>query len=529
MLRTALSVSLVVGGLAGSACSGPATRPGDQGAHVRYARNGTFTMATDNDLASFDPYHTNLFGYAKLAYDPLVNLRADGTYVSGLAERWTADAKSATFTLRRDVTCSDGTSLTASQVAADIRYVGDPKNQSPQYGVTTPTAPFTVTGDDVSRTIKIVMAAPFGFLLDSIGQLPIVCPKGLKDPKRLTTTSDGTGPFVLTSVVPGQSLTFTVRKGYVWGPGGARTSAPGTPAKVSLRFVANQTTAANLVLSGEVNMARVGGEDQQRLTAAGLGRIAVPAAGPLLSFNQLNGRTTVDKRVRQALVQALDLSQLIKVNTGGTGAPSTGLIAMEPRPCGDDTVAGRLPTHDVVSAAALLDQAGWKKGSDGIRSKDGRQLTLDLHYLPVSGYDRPTAELVSQQWKAVGVRSRLIADTPSQFGKVAFATSDWDAYLVSYGLYLPSQAVAYLSGLEPPKGKNYAGLHNSDYDALVAKAMTMTAPASCTYWGQAEHALWREVNPVPIATRTSFYYLKNAQAKATGFDQPIPTSIRVLG
>src|SRR4051812_5832700 len=98
----ALLGSLVAACLLGSACAGPA----DQSAPVRYSTNATFTMAISDDLSSFDPYRTNLVGYAKLAYDSLVNLRPDGTFGSGLARSWTADASSATFTLRPDVTCS---------------------------------------------------------------------------------------------------------------------------------------------------------------------------------------------------------------------------------------------------------------------------------------------------------------------------------------------------------------------------------------------------------------------------------------
>src|SRR5262245_19967189 len=99
-----------------SACggSGGSAAPGGP---VHYATGGTFTMTVSYDLGAFDPYTGIVLGPSVLAYDSLVNLRQDGRFVSGLAQKWTADVRSATFTLRPGVTCSDGTPLTASQVA----------------------------------------------------------------------------------------------------------------------------------------------------------------------------------------------------------------------------------------------------------------------------------------------------------------------------------------------------------------------------------------------------------------------------
>ncbi len=521
------SLPLTAALLLAAGCSGSPHRSGDGGT-PRYAVNGTFTMLTSFDPGVFDPYRNQLVLNYYLAYDSLVNLQPNGSFVSGLAEKWTADARSATFTLRPDVTCSDGTPLTAGRVAAAITYVSDPKNKSPRYGFSVPATPLTATGDDPSRTVKVVMKGkPFGFLLNTVGQLPIVCPRGLKDPDVLKNGSDGTGPFVLTGVVPGQSFTFTVRKGYAWGPGGASTGAPGTPAKLVLKVIANQSTAANLLLSGGANFAEINGPDRQRLEGAGLRKLQRLGSGTWLWFNHLNGRPTADKKVRQALVHALDLDQIIKISTGGSGGASTGLVTRQPRPCTGDTVSGQLPGYDVAAAGALLDGAGWSKGPGGVRRKNGRPLTLDVHYVP-SELDKPTAELLAEKWKALGVRVKLTGDTATQLSQVMFQTGNYDVYLNGFGYNLPSQAVPYNSGPVPPEGTNLSGIHNKAYDASAAKAATMVAPAACQYWDQAEKALYSDVDLAPISNRYYVNYLKNAQAGLSGYAIPIPTSIRML-
>ncbi len=508
-------------------CAGSPQTPAGGGGS--YATGGTFTLVLSGDMGVFDPYRGNIAYTSNLAYDSLVNLRPDGVFVSGLAERWAADARQATFTLRRGVTCSDGTPLTASQVAEDLNYIGDPKNKSLQYGLNTPITPFTVTGDDRTGTVKVRMGKdPFGFLLNTIGLAPIMCGKGLKNPKLLEKASDGTGPFVLSSVVPGQSYTFTVRKDYRWGPGGAGTKVPGTPAKIVLRVVPSETTAANLLLSGEVNMALVDGPDRTRLEARGLKRLKVPTTGTGLRFNQREGRPAADDRVRKALVEALNLGDIVKVSTGGAGSAASGLVLVEPRACAGDTVRGQLPRYDIAAAESLLDAAGWVKGPNGVRTKGATPLTIDLHYMPsVSIQNKPAAELMAEEWKAVGVRVKLTVDTSVSNTETLFKTGNWDVQTTMGNAYLPTAWVPYLSGPFPPKGTNLGGV-NKQYDALVAKAMPLTPPQACGYWNQAEQELYKQLDIVPISNRPRLYYLNKAQAATVGYEQPIPTSIRVL-
>jgi peptide/nickel transport system substrate-binding protein len=248
-----------------------------------------------------------------------------------------------------------------------------------------------------------------------------------------------------------------------------------------------------------------------------------------LWLNQIGGRPTADPRVRKALVQALDLGEVIKVNTEGNGEPATGLVESQPKPCPGNTVTGLLPPHDVAAAGGLLDQSGWIKGSDGVRRKGGRQFALNLHYWPeVSPLNKPTVELLKQRWEPLGIHVQLVADNLAGFNKVMYQTSDYDVYMMGFGLSMPTQAVSYLSGPLPPKGQNVSGVHNKDYDALVAKAQTLVPPAACAYWNQAEQAIWRDLDLVPIAGKKEQWFLKNTQPQITGWNLPIPTSIRVF-
>ena len=79
-----------------------------------------------------------------------------------------------------------------------------------------------------------------------------------------------------------------------------------------------------------------------------------------------------------ALTQALDLGQLQKVLTSGQGTPATTLAANEPIACPGDSVSASLPGHDAEAAAALLDEAGWTLGGDGIAHQGRHAARADL-------------------------------------------------------------------------------------------------------------------------------------------------------
>jgi hypothetical protein len=90
-------------GVAASAALSACGRSGQvngQRDRVRYATNGTFTMSEVVEQ-EMNPYATAT--PTMLAYDSRVNQRGDGRFVSGLAQAWRSDARSATFTLRSDV------------------------------------------------------------------------------------------------------------------------------------------------------------------------------------------------------------------------------------------------------------------------------------------------------------------------------------------------------------------------------------------------------------------------------------------
>ncbi len=510
-----------------AACGG-----GSAGQGQNLVNGGTFTFVLTSDPGALDPDFTSLTNALQVdqfLYDSLVELDQNDAVVAGLAGHWSGTTTTASYTLRKGVTCADGTALTASQVAANITFVADPSHASTATGLFVQPGT-TATADDAAGTVTVHSPTPDPFLTRDVGTLPIVCANGMAHRDQLKQGADGTGMFKLTQAVASDHYTLTRRHEYAWGPGAARADQQGLPDTVVIKVVPNETTAANLLLSGQVNGAVVQGQDQNRLRASKLGEHDVEAPLGELWFNEKAGMPSADPAVRKALVQALDLNQLGQVLTGGTGKPAEGLVAPGYGPCHTNTVAGNLPGHSVDAAKATLTAAGWTPGPDGVRAKDGNPLTVTFYYLSSGGPAvQAGAELAEQIWGGIGAKVGLKGVSDAEMGQfVIDGQATWTAALEPLGLTEPSQAVPFVSGPTPPSGSNFGFIHNGQYAADVARAEATAGSAGCPEWNAAEVALFRDVDLVPIVNDNLPTFERNATFQLSE-GSLIPSSIRMLG
>ncbi|MEU8125393.1 ABC transporter substrate-binding protein [Spirillospora sp. NPDC049024] len=519
-----LCLALAATALAG--CGGSSSSGGTAGV----VDGGTFTLGLSSDPGDLDPQMgagSSLFAVTQFAYDTLVSADGKtGEIRSALAKSWQAEGTSVTLTLADGITCSDGSPLTASDVADNLNFVGDPKNKSPFLGTYLP--PGTkAKGDDATRVVTLTLAQPAPFVLTGLASLPIVCPGGMAKRASLKTATAGTGPYKLTEAAPGDHYTYTIRDGYTWGPNGATTATKGLPKTVVVKVVENETTAANLLLSGGLSAATITGPDAKRLEKAGLFAAKTPALVGEQWYNHVAGRPTGDPKVRMALTRALDLDQLQKVLTSREGGPATTLAANEPVACPGDSVSRSLPATDPRAAGALLDQAGWKPGSDGRRAKGGRPLSLTFLYQNNNGSaGDAAAELAVKQWKAIGVEATARSQNETTLTGTIFGGGNWDVAWVSLNVNSPDQLVPFLSGPAAPKGNNFAAISDPGYDKAVRSAMATQGTAGCGQWLAAESGLIANADIVPFANRVVRMFGKAARFETPG--QLVPTSIRML-
>ena len=491
------------------------------------AEGGTFTYAVKSDPGNLDPHasaSSELNQFSLFAYDRLVGITAEGTVVPSLAEDWEVDGETVTMTLAEDITCADGEPFTAQDAADNLSYIADPENQSFLLGVYVPPG---VTAAAEGRTLTLTLAASAPFVMEGLSAVPMVCASGLADRSLLATETHGTGPFELTEAVPDDHYTFAKREGYTWGPDGASTDEEGTPDEVVLRVIANETTAANLLLSGEVNGAPILGRDAQRLEQSGLYRTEQTAVLGQMWFNQAEGRPAAEPEVRLALTQALDLAELASVLTSDTGGPGTSFAVVAPAACPGESVPDALPEMDLSAAQQALDEAGWTAGPDGTRSKDGTPLALTFLYATDLGSGgAAAAELAVAAWTELGADVTATPQDETASVETLFGTGDWDITWTALNVNSPDQLVPFLSGPAVPDGNNFAHIDNAEYVAGVEEAMMTVGSEGCDQWLEAEAALVRAADVVPFANQNLPFFGSNARFDVVG--GVVPTSIRML-
>ena len=477
---------------------------------------GTFTMALSADPGSLDPQSSAasaLFTVSQLAYDPLVSVDSEtGAIQSGLATDWKVDGTTVTLTLGDGITCSDGTDLTASVVADNVAYVADPKNKSPFLGTFLPVGA-KAKADDAAGTVTLTLASPAPFVLNGLASLPIVCPGGMDDRKSLADSTSGTGPYELTEAAPGDHYSYQIRDGYTWGPDGATTATEGMPDTIVMKIVQNETTSANLLVSGEINAAQIIGPDAERLEKQGLFSAKTTALLGEQWYNHADGHATSDPDVRMALTQALDLPELQKVLTSGKGTAATTLATLEPVACPGDSVSGSVPASDPEAAKTAIEKAG------------SPELTFLYDNSTGSGV-AAAAELAVQQWKDAGITVNAKAQSGPAIEQTLFGTGDWDIAWIPLNVNSPDQLVPFLSGPAVPNGTNFASIKNADYDAAVKKASAMSGEDGCDTWLEGESNLFAAADMVPFANNLVHTFGSKAEFETPG--QLVPTSIRML-
>ncbi len=503
---------LVVGGVvltaALAACSSGGSGGGDGGDGASGAAGATVRFAVSDDPGVLNPI-TNATAdgqqLALLSYESLVRLPAGSPAEGLLATDWDVTPTSATFTLTDEATCSDGEPLTASDVKATFEYAAAAETGSPFLGVYVPEEGMTVEADDAAGTVAFTFAEALSFPLETVGQLPIVCAAGLADPASLDEATFGSGPYVLADADPGLSYTFTLRDDY--------TAAPTAdmPSTLEVQVVSSDATAANMLTTGDLDLALIGGTDRDRLADQDLTTVDVSAGPGRIFFNEAEGRATHDPAVREAIAQAIDRDAVGSVSTGGRGQEMTSLMSNFSSVCTDADNGSAIPAHDPDAAEQVL---------------AGTSLTLKLLYNSEGGPGITAGvELIQEQLAEVGVTVEL---TPSSsYTDVIFSGGDWDMVWAPIAAELPSVWAGILSGDFPPDGGNWTYNANAAYHDAVAQAQQLSGEDSCGAWSTAEAALFAAADVLPFWEGTETFFGDGVELDVTSNGQLIPTSLRV--
>ena len=311
-------------------------------------------------------------GAAKI-FDGLVARDASLALKPALAaELPTASADGLTWTvkLRKDITFSDGTPLTADDVVFTYRSVVDKKVNS------TIASRFDALADVVAKdpaTVEFTLSYPYAPFAQQLA-LGIVPAAKLKDADinsaPFNTAPVGTGPYTVETWRKGDRMVLKANEKY-WG---------GAPAvkSVTVVFVPDDNARATRMAAGEFDGTvlppklvqtyrdRSGYKIVQNPSADYRG-LGIPSELPFTSTPE----------VRRAINLGINRQAMIDAVLAGSGKPASTPISPYLKDWYDEGSAFR---YDVAEAEKLLDAAGWRKGADGKRAKDGQPAKLPVLY-----------------------------------------------------------------------------------------------------------------------------------------------------
>jgi peptide/nickel transport system substrate-binding protein len=331
-----------------------------------------------------------------------------------IAQSWeiNAEATEYTFRLKPGVTFSDGTPVDAAAVAKnyDTFGLGNKELKQPVSEV--------VNNYDHSEVID-PLTVRFYFKKPSPGFLQgtSVIGSGLVSLKTLelpfeqlgdATKIIGSGPFVVESETLGKELSLKARDDYNWGP--AKLEHQGRPYLDGIKYIITGEDSVRIgaLLAGQADFIRqIQAYDEPQVEAQGF-KIHAPSTRGInnsIVFRPDNP-LVADVRVRQALLAATNRPEIVSTLFSKNYPVATSIIA--------STAIGYVDQSaklgfDLEKAKALLDEAGFKLGADGIREKDGQKLVLTAYESLPQPQNKATLQLVAQQWGKVGVTLNVLA------------------------------------------------------------------------------------------------------------------------
>jgi peptide/nickel transport system substrate-binding protein len=453
---------------------------------------------------------------SRIFYEPLAAWGRDGNLRPVLAAAipgredgtLAADGKSVTWKLKQGVTWHDGKLFTADDVVFTWQYARDPATATVTSG-----SYKDVTVEKVDQhTVRVKFQQPTPFWADTfVGWAGCIIPKhmfadymGAKSREAPTNLKPvGTGPYMFKDFKPGDLVTGVINPNY---------HAPNRPHfdTIEMKGGGDAISAARAVLqTGEYDFAwnmQVEDEILVRLEKGGKGHIVISPGGAIehMQLNNTDPWTEVDGErsslktkhptlsdpaVRQALALLIDRDSIEKHIYGRIGQATANYINNPERFRSKTTRY----EFSIDKANAVLDKAGWAKGSDGIRAKDGRKLKF-VYQTSINQPRQKTQAIVKQACQKAGIEIEVKAVTASVFFSSDVANPDTyphfyaDLQEYSNGMNAPDPEVflrqfcswEVATKANKWQGRNITRWRNQEYDDIHKAAQVELDPIKRT-------------------------------------------------
>ncbi|HEY7624647.1 MAG TPA: peptide ABC transporter substrate-binding protein [Candidatus Limnocylindria bacterium] len=446
------------------------------------------------------------------------------------------DFTSVTWKLRQNVKWSDGTPFTADDVAFTYTYQCDEKTAASTFDYCTGVKS-VVAKDPNTVVVTYEKAQPFYFqwgvggstlilqkaqYASCVGAAAANCPA---DQKPI-----GTGPYKVNTFKAGDVVTYDMNTNFrdpnkpyfktvtFKGGGDAASAARAVFQTGDYDYGWNLQVEANVLKpmvqsSSTGNLVTVYGSSIERLMVNFAN--PDPALGDKRSEPDTKHPFFQDKAVRRALAMATDRGSMAEqlYGAGLAGKATCNILTAPTEMDSKNTASMDVCKFDIAAANKTLDDAGWVKGSDGIRAKNGVKLKI-LYQTTVNALRQKEQDIAKAGWEKAGFQVELrseIADTfftntsPGGanhfFADIEMFTNSGDPDPTSYlSAWTCAQVTAKANNWQLG---NYSRYCNADYDKIIASLRTESDPAKRNQLAiQANDLLISDVVVIPLINRT---------------------------
>ncbi len=363
-------------------------------------QGGTVTIGLVEEPETLNPYITQLvtsFNVLSGVMEGLQSYDNKQQLQPALAESYSVsdDGLTYTFKLRKGVRWHDGKPFTAQDVVATWKII-----MNPDFAAFSQLGWDKITDIETPDDYTVIMktSEPYAPFLSFVAST-YISPKHLIDKgidsfkQNFGRSPVGTGPFKFDKWESGQFIELTKNADY-WG-------GPPKLDKIILKIVPDSNTLLVQLKTGEVQVSGViGAADYEEVLKLPNSNVFLRNGQNWMHIDLKNIGHLMDKRVRQALDYATPKQQIVEqllnglaVVAIGDQSPGTPFFnpQIKPRP------------YDLDKAAALLKEAGFEKGADGILQKDGKPLKIEYWIPSGDQQTKRVQQVIAASWRKLGI------------------------------------------------------------------------------------------------------------------------------
>lgn len=417
--------------------------------------------------------------------------------------QWSADRRAVTFALEPSLRWHDGRATTARDVAFTLDAARDPATASPRGADLSWLDRIEVVDDS---TVTLHARQPLPDLPAILCELPIVPSHRLASVARADFRRDafataplGNGPFRFRERRAGQRWIFDRNDRFPASMGGAPRIG-----RLIVAVVDEPTTKFAALVSGDVDLAGISPTMAPLVERdPTLAILSYPATFSYALVFNASRPPFDDVRVRRAVSAAIDRGRIVRVALAGYGTPATGAVPPSHPFAADGSDDAATGARDDRSAERALDAAGWIRGRDGVRRREGEPLRFTI--ITVGSGDNALEQLVQGDMRRIGIAVDIRQMELGAFLAEARAQPKrFDALVTGVpGDLSLAHLAAMFDGAQRGGALDYAGFHEPALDAAFAAARTATTPAHA-------REAWRSVQQL-LADRMPVAWLYHAR------------------